>query len=91
MDFISDMAVGNQLTFMIVVCGFVKFQDKVSHPFQQNFTVTAQRDKWKIASDCFRLQEAMRYVPNKSVCLLVVSTACYRESFTFFTFTSIKE
>lgn len=57
---VLDIAVANQLTFLILVCGFVKFQDKLSRPFQQNFTVTAQGDKWKIVSDCFRLQEPVR-------------------------------
>jgi NTF2-related export protein 1/2 len=68
-DFISDIAVASQLTFLIIACGFVKFEDKVSHHFQQNFTVTAQGDKWKIVSDCFRLQEPVRYVPDKNVFL----------------------
>lgn len=54
---VLDAAVGNQLTFLILVSGFVKFQDKLTRPFQQNFMITAQGDKWKIASDCFRLQE----------------------------------
>ena len=61
-DFISDVAVGSQLTFLILVCGFVKFQEKISRPFQQNFMITAQGDKWKIVSDCFRLQEPVAYV-----------------------------
>nr|AGM32849.1 putative p15-2a protein [Coptotermes formosanus] len=54
---VLDVAVGSQLTFLILVCGFVKFQEKISRPFQQNFMITAQGDKWKIVSDCFRLQE----------------------------------
>ncbi|KAJ9578367.1 hypothetical protein L9F63_005399 [Diploptera punctata] len=54
---VLDSAVGNQLTFVILGCGFVKYQDKVPRPFQQNFMITAQGDKWKIVSDCFRLQE----------------------------------
>ena len=54
---ILDVAASNQLTFLILVCGFVKFQEMISRPFQQNFMITVQGDKWKIVSDCFRLQE----------------------------------
>lgn len=54
-----DSAVGGQITFMIQVSGTVKYQDKSSKTFQQNFIVTAQGDKWKIVSDCFRLQEPL--------------------------------
>lgn len=53
----SDSAVGGQPTFLIQVSGTVKFQDKSPKSFQQTFMVTAQGDKWKIVSDCFRLQE----------------------------------
>ncbi|XP_067003080.1 NTF2-related export protein isoform X2 [Anabrus simplex] len=49
--------VANQLTFLMQVGGFVKFQERASRPFQQNFMITAEGDKWKIVSDCFRLQE----------------------------------
>ncbi|XP_044733787.1 NTF2-related export protein isoform X2 [Chrysoperla carnea] len=54
---IIDSAVAGQLTFLIQVSGNVKFQDKQPKSFQQNFMITAQGDKWKIVSDCFRLQE----------------------------------
>lgn len=53
------MAVGDQLTFIIQVCGIIKYQDKPPKSFQQNFVITAQGDKWKIVSDCFRLQEPL--------------------------------
>lgn len=56
---------------MILVCGFVKFQERVSRPFQQNFMITAQGDKWKIVSDCFRLQEPVMYVYNRDRYMLV--------------------
>ncbi|KAJ8954337.1 hypothetical protein NQ314_007111 [Rhamnusium bicolor] len=56
---ILDSAVSGQLTFMIQVSGSVKYQDKIPKTFQQNFIVTAQGDKWKIVSDCFRLQEPL--------------------------------
>ncbi|XP_066154051.1 NTF2-related export protein [Euwallacea fornicatus] len=56
---ILDSAVNGQLTFMIQASGTVKFQDKTPKTFQQNFIVTAQGDKWKIVSDCFRIQEPL--------------------------------
>lgn len=56
---ITDNAVGEQLTFIIQVSGSVKYQEKVPKSFQQNFVITAQGDKWKIVSDCFRLQEPL--------------------------------
>lgn len=55
----SDSAVSGQLTFMIQVSGSVKYQDKTPKTFQQTFIVTAQGDKWKIVSDCFRIQEPL--------------------------------
>lgn len=48
-----------QQTYLIQVSGTVKFQDSPARPFQQTFMVTAQVDKWKVASDCFRLQDAI--------------------------------
>lgn len=54
-----DAAVSGQLTFLIQVSGSVKYQDKPSKTFQQNFLITAQGDKWKIVTDCFRLQEPL--------------------------------
>ncbi|XP_015520500.1 NTF2-related export protein [Neodiprion pinetum] len=56
---VTGAAVGNQPTFLIKVSGQVKFQDKPSKPFNQNFLITAVGDKWKIVSDCFRVQEAL--------------------------------
>ncbi|XP_018569825.1 NTF2-related export protein isoform X1 [Anoplophora glabripennis] len=56
---ILDSAVSGQLTFMIQVSGSVKYQDKTPKTFQQTFIVTAQGDKWKIVSDCFRIQESL--------------------------------
>ncbi|XP_046390290.1 NTF2-related export protein isoform X2 [Ischnura elegans] len=54
-----DAAVGTQQTVLIQVAGFIKFQDKLGLPFQQNFMVTAEGDKWKIVNDCFRFQEVV--------------------------------
>ncbi|CAH1989032.1 unnamed protein product [Acanthoscelides obtectus] len=56
---ILDSAVNGQLSFIIQVSGSVRYQDKPLKTFQQNFVVTAQGDKWKIVSDCFRLQEPL--------------------------------
>ncbi|EAT36267.1 AAEL011628-PA [Aedes aegypti] len=49
-------AVSSQLTFIIQVPGTVNFQDNPTERFQK---ITAQDDKWKFASDCFRLQDAI--------------------------------
>ncbi|KAH8402404.1 hypothetical protein KR009_011830, partial [Drosophila setifemur] len=54
---ILDPAVANQLTYLILTGGTVKFLDQPVRNFQQSFIVTADNDKWKIASDCYRLQE----------------------------------
>ncbi|XP_050308929.1 NTF2-related export protein [Anthonomus grandis grandis] len=56
---VLDIATSGQLTFIIQATGTVKYQEKTPKTFQQNFVVTAQGDKWKIASDCFRIQEPL--------------------------------
>ncbi|XP_015586198.1 NTF2-related export protein [Cephus cinctus] len=56
---ITGPAVADQLTFLVKVSGQVKYQEKSSKPFNQNFLITAVGDKWKIVSDCFRAQEAL--------------------------------
>ncbi|XP_017070518.1 NTF2-related export protein [Drosophila eugracilis] len=56
---ILDPAVANQLTYIIMSSGTVKFAQEPVRNFQQTFIVTAENDKWKIASDCYRLQEVM--------------------------------
>ncbi|XP_043286062.1 NTF2-related export protein [Venturia canescens] len=56
---ITGPAVADQLTFLVKVSGQVKYQEKMSRPFNQNFLITAMADKWKIVSDCFRLQETL--------------------------------
>ena len=50
-------AVGNKLAYVIKTAGNVSFQGRQPRPFQQNFIITAEGDKWKIVSDCFRFQE----------------------------------
>lgn len=61
---VVDDAVSGQLTFLISAAGTVKFQDNPMRPFQQNFIITAQGDKWKIASDCYRLQDSLSTVKS---------------------------
>lgn len=52
----------NQLTFLVKVGGQVKYDEKISKPFNQSFLITAMGDKWKIVSDCFRIQEVLENV-----------------------------
>lgn len=59
-QFCLDPSVGGQLTYLIQVSGTVKFQNKTPKSFQQNFMITAQGDKWKIVSDCVRIQEPIQ-------------------------------
>jgi NTF2-related export protein 1/2 len=54
---ISEFAVGQQTTLTILISGTVRIGDRKPAFFVQDFTITAQEDKWKIVSDCFRLQE----------------------------------
>lgn len=56
---ILDTAVNGQLSFLIQVSGVVKYQERTPKTFQQSFLITAQGDKWKIVTDCFRLQEPL--------------------------------
>ncbi|XP_065368221.1 NTF2-related export protein [Calliphora vicina] len=56
---IVDEAVAGQLTYLIQTGGTVKYTDQPMKTFQQTFIITAQDDKWKIASDCYRLQDAL--------------------------------
>lgn len=46
-------------TILIQISGTVKIGGQRSKAFQQTFTVTAQNSKWKIVTDCFRLQEGI--------------------------------
>ncbi|XP_016982672.1 NTF2-related export protein-like [Drosophila rhopaloa] len=54
---IFDPAVGSMITYIILAGGNVQFGDDRRRNFQQTFIVTAVNDKWKIASDCYRLQD----------------------------------
>lgn len=46
-------------SFLVQVSGTVKIGAQRTKAFQQTFTLTAQGDKWKIVTDCFRLQEGI--------------------------------
>lgn len=56
---VVDNAVSGQLTFLIQTSGMVKYDNKPERPFQQSFIVTAQGAKWKIFSDCYRIQDEL--------------------------------
>lgn len=56
---IIDDAVAGQLTYAIQTAGTVKYVDHPVKAFQQTFIITALEDKWKIASDSYRLQDAI--------------------------------
>ncbi|XP_055383354.1 NTF2-related export protein [Condylostylus longicornis] len=55
-----DNAVSGQPTLLIQSGGNVKYTNHPSKPFQQTFVITAQGDKWKIVSDCYRLQDCLQ-------------------------------
>lgn len=62
---IIDDALSNQTTLMIMVSGMSKIPTKqYQKNFQQTFMITAQGDKWKIVSDCFRIQDGLSTVNN---------------------------
>lgn len=62
---IIDDALSNQTTLMIMVSGMSKIPTKqYQKNFQQTFMITAQGDKWKIVSDCFRVQDGLSTVNN---------------------------
>lgn len=49
----------NQTTLLVMVSGMFRLQGNPQKQFQQTFMITAEGDKWKIASDCFRIQDAL--------------------------------
>ncbi|XP_059053329.1 NTF2-related export protein [Achroia grisella] len=50
-------SISNKITYLIQACGDVTYQnDNIKKPFQQTFLIVAVDGKWKIATDCFRLQ-----------------------------------
>lgn len=61
MTLISEEAVAGQFTLLIQAAGSVHFGSGETKPFLQTFLITAQvlaqGIKWKIVSDCYRLQE----------------------------------
>ncbi|XP_034254822.1 NTF2-related export protein [Thrips palmi] len=58
---VMEEAVSGQFTLLIQAAGSVHFGSGETKPFQQTFLITAQvlaqGIKWKIVSDCYRLQE----------------------------------
>lgn len=56
---IVDEATLNQKTILVMTSGYFKLGPNNAKPFQQTFMITAQGDKWKIVSDCFRTQDAL--------------------------------
>lgn len=63
---VIDEATSNQKTLLIMVSGNFRVQGNAQRQFQQTFMITAQVDKWKIVSDCFRIQDALSTVDKKS-------------------------
>ncbi|KOC67003.1 NTF2-related export protein, partial [Habropoda laboriosa] len=59
---ITGPEVADQLTFLVKVGGQVKYDDKALKPFNQSFLIAALGDKWKIVSDCFRVQDVLENV-----------------------------
>jgi len=53
---LPDVAVSQQTTLLVAVGGQVRLKN-IPRLFQQQFMLTAQENKWKVVSDCFRLQE----------------------------------
>lgn len=62
---VIDEALANQKTLLIMVSGLFRLQGTSQKQFQQTFMITAQDDKWKIASDCFRIQDALSTADRK--------------------------
>ncbi|XP_045502986.1 NTF2-related export protein [Colias croceus] len=54
---VAENFMPNNLTYLIQACGDVTYQNEEERkPFQQTFLIVAVDGKWKIASDCYRLQ-----------------------------------
>lgn len=63
---VIDDATLNQKTLLVMVSGMFRLQGNSQKQFQQTFMITAQGDKWKIVSDCFRIQDALSTIDKKS-------------------------
>lgn len=63
---VIDDALSNQKTLLIMVSGMFRIQNNSAKQFQQTFVVTAHEDKWKIVSDCFRIQDGLSTADKKS-------------------------
>lgn len=55
---IVDELASNQNTILVMASGVMRLGNQ-QKSFQQTFVITAQEDKWKIVSDCFRIQDAL--------------------------------
>lgn len=62
---VIDEATSNQKTLLIMVSGMFRVLNNSAKQFQQTFMITAQGDKWKIVSDCFRIQDALSTADKK--------------------------
>ncbi|XP_031630885.1 NTF2-related export protein-like [Contarinia nasturtii] len=62
---VIDEALSNQKTLLIMVSGMFRIQNNQSKQFQQTFIITAHEEKWKIVSDCFRIQDALSTIDKK--------------------------
>ncbi|PIK54297.1 putative NTF2-related export protein 2 [Apostichopus japonicus] len=52
-----DSVTNGQTSIMVVAGGKVRFQGNKTFPFNENFVLTSQQGKWKIASNTFRYFE----------------------------------
>lgn len=62
---VIDEAVSNQNTLLIMVSGNFRVLNNSAKQFQHTFMITAQSDKWKIVSDCFRIQDALSTIDKR--------------------------
>lgn len=54
---ISDKVSGGQFSIIVKTYGTVKYQNRKSKTFHQNFMLTSQNNVWKVVSDSFRFQD----------------------------------
>jgi len=53
---VHDSAVQGKTTVLVVVSGTMKFGATAPKPFQQNFMLTDENQKWKVVTDTYRSQ-----------------------------------
>ncbi|XP_052720887.1 NTF2-related export protein 2-like isoform X2 [Crassostrea angulata] len=54
---ISDKVSGGQFSIIVKTYGTVKYQNRKSKTFHQNFMLTSQNNVWRVVSDSFRFQD----------------------------------